>query len=108
MRERPGKGTGLEGDGEEETERSQLLRPSRRKVEDWLEWWPKRWALLVLVPSVIIWCWAAVPFPVSDPYDSNPHWDWPPAWNRTLVTSSSTLNDTLPPNRDADLPVDAK
>lgn len=37
-------------------ERTWLLRPSRDKVETWLDAWWKRWVVLVLVPSLIVSC----------------------------------------------------
>ena len=35
-------------------ERTWLLRPSRDRVESWLDAWWKRWLVLVIVPSVIV------------------------------------------------------
>ena len=35
-------------------ERTWLLRPSRERVETWLDAWWKRWMLLVIVPSAIV------------------------------------------------------
>lgn len=35
-------------------ERTWLLRPSRDRVESWLDAWWKRWLVLVIVPSLIV------------------------------------------------------
>ncbi|GAA5873418.1 hypothetical protein JCM3774_000779 [Rhodotorula dairenensis] len=61
---------------DEEEEDRGLLRPGRRKVEGWMSSWWQRWFLLVGTPCVIVWLWAAVPFPVSDPYREEPPWHY--------------------------------
>ncbi|GAA5987753.1 hypothetical protein JCM10908_007199 [Rhodotorula pacifica] len=73
----------------EDDEDRGILRPGRRKVEGWMASWWRRWFLLV-------WLWAAVPFPVSDPYKEEPPWHlpWPPSLISTLPLAE-------------DLPVDA-
>lgn len=38
----------------EEGERGWLLRPSRRRVEGWLEAWWRRWAVLVGIPCLFV------------------------------------------------------
>ncbi|SGY13940.1 BQ5605_C010g06006 [Microbotryum silenes-dioicae] len=65
-----------------------LLRPSQRRVEAWLEYWYKRWAVLVLFPSLIVWIWCAMPFPVSDPYKETPPWNLP--WPEQPPTSNGS------------------
>lgn len=40
--------------GNAASERTWLLRPSRDRVETWLDAWWKRWLVLVIVPSVIV------------------------------------------------------
>ncbi|KAM0753032.1 hypothetical protein T439DRAFT_311710 [Meredithblackwellia eburnea MCA 4105] len=74
---------------EEPNERTWLLRPGRERVEWWLESWWRRWAVLVAIPCLVVWLWAAMPFPVSDPYVEEPPWHLP--W----------------PEGEEDLPVDA-
>ena len=44
-------------------------------VARWLDSWWQRWSLLALLPSLCIWLWIAIPFPVSeinDPAQHNP------------------------------------
>jgi hypothetical protein len=48
---------GVGNGGDEADEGSWLLiglRPSRKRVEGWLDSWWKRWCILVLVPSVMV------------------------------------------------------
>ena len=80
---------------DEDEEDRGLLRPGRRKVEGWMSSWWRRWFLLVGTPCLIVrtshtrygkelsdillvarqvWLWAAVPFPVTDPYKEEPPW----------------------------------
>lgn len=79
---------------DEDEEDRGLLRPGRRKVEGWMSSWWRRWFLLVGTPCLIVsisrsrcrkefsdfacgrqvWLWAAVPFPVTDPYEEEPPW----------------------------------
>ncbi|PWN53459.1 hypothetical protein IE53DRAFT_324750 [Violaceomyces palustris] len=51
-----------------------LFRPRREVVEDCLDSWWKRWFVLAVVPSLVLWFWCAVPFPKTDPYDPNLPW----------------------------------
>ncbi|KAH8920223.1 hypothetical protein BT69DRAFT_1352576 [Atractiella rhizophila] len=58
------------------------LRPSKELVERWLDSWVRRWSVLVGAPSLLVWIWCAIPFPVSDPYSATPSipdlpWPWP-------------------------------
>ncbi|CEH17005.1 Major facilitator superfamily associated domain [Ceraceosorus bombacis] len=43
-------------------------------VERWLNSWWKRWVVLAVAPSLVVWFWCAMPFPKTDPYDPNPPW----------------------------------
>ncbi|GAA93505.1 uncharacterized protein L969DRAFT_18792 [Mixia osmundae IAM 14324] len=75
----------------EDDERTWLLvglRPGPQQVHRWLNAWWRRWAILVLVPCLIIWIWCALPFPVSDPY------------------GTSKVNDQQAAQDEDDLPVD--
>ncbi|KAK4057154.1 hypothetical protein OIO90_001649 [Microbotryomycetes sp. JL221] len=69
-----------------------LLRPSRRRVDKWLDNWWRRWWILVGVPCLIVWAWCAVPFPVSDPYKGDWNLPWPadPPNNQSSSSSAST------------------
>ncbi|SCV69809.1 BQ2448_1203 [Microbotryum intermedium] len=69
-----------------------LLRPSQRRVEAWLEYWYKRWAVLVLFPSLIVWIWCAMPFPVSDPYKETPPWNLPWPEQPPISTGSTSVH----------------
>ncbi|KAH9813758.1 hypothetical protein DFH28DRAFT_895467 [Melampsora americana] len=58
-----------------------LLRPSKEHVLYWLSTWPRRSAILVLLPCVVVWVWCMLPFPVLDPYaidDRSSRWKWHP------------------------------
>ncbi|CAD6581455.1 MAG: hypothetical protein CYPHOPRED_001578 [Cyphobasidiales sp. Tagirdzhanova-0007] len=69
-------------EGPHVNERTWLLRPSRERVETWLDAWWKRWLVMVLVPSCILHHRS-----VSDPYD--PNLPWPePGWNWSTPTRS--------------------
>ncbi|GAA5972749.1 hypothetical protein JCM8115_002267 [Rhodotorula mucilaginosa] len=80
---------------DEDEEDRGLLRPGRRKVEGWMSSWWRRWSLLVGTPCLIVWLWAAVPFPVTDPYKEEPPWHlpWPPT---KALHASSTVTEDLP------------
>lgn len=74
-------------------ERSWLLRPGRERVESWLETWWRRWAVLVGVPCVVVWCWCSLPFPVTDPYVEEPPWHLP--WPGETISSSESTTRVL-------------
>ncbi|KAM0789179.1 hypothetical protein ACM66B_000027 [Microbotryomycetes sp. NB124-2] len=83
-----------QGDEREETSWL-LLRPSKTRIDKWLDTWWRRWFFLVGLPCLIVWAWCAVPFPVSDPFKEQPPWNlpWPgePPPNNSFVVSSPQL-----------------
>jgi hypothetical protein len=48
------RGDGTSSNQTPANERTWLLRPSRDRVETWLDAWWKRWLVLVVLPSVIV------------------------------------------------------